>query len=150
MRRRAGPERPIGQFIGIGLRRRDQVRDRSKRRFGIDHDDVEGARDQRDGHEILMRIVRQLGVGAGIDRICERPHQQRVAIGLAGCDRLGPDDGPRPRLVLDDDGGAEILCHLLRQRPRNHIGTAARRKGNDDPDDLVGKESQGTISRKHR
>ena len=121
----------------IGLGRRDQVGDRFDRGLGIDHDDIERARHQRDGCKILVRIVRQFGVQAWIDRIGERAHQQRIAVGVADRDGLGSDDGPCPRLVLDHDVDAEIFGHLLRQGPRDHVGAAARRKGHDDLDDPV-------------
>ena len=148
MRRGAGAERTIGQFVGIGFRRRDQVSNRLNRRLGIDYDDIEGTRNQRDGREILVRVVGQFGIQAWIDRVGERPHQQRVAIRLAGCDGLGSDDGPRARFVLDNDRGAEILRHLLRQRARDHVGAAARRKRHHDPDDPVRIAGQSLVARK--
>ncbi len=145
MRRRARPKCPVGQFFRIGFRRCDEIRDRLKRRFGIDHDNIEGARNQPDRDKVLVRIVGQLRIEARIDRIGECSHQQRVAIRLAGCDGLGTDDRPRPRFVLDDHGSAEVLCHLLRQRPRNHVSAAARRKRHDDFDEPVGVTGQSTI-----
>jgi hypothetical protein len=41
MRRCTGAEGPIGHFVWIGFRRRDQVRNRLDRGLGIYHDDVE-------------------------------------------------------------------------------------------------------------
>ena len=137
MRRGAGAERAVGDLVGLGLRRRDQIGDGAKRRFWIDDDDVGRTRDQCDGRKILVRVERQFGVQARIDGMGKRPHQQRVAIAFGGRDRLRADNGARARLVFDDDAGAEILCHLLRQHAGNGVGAAARRKGNDDLDDAV-------------
>jgi hypothetical protein len=116
--------------------------------FGLTHDDIERARDQRDRRKILVRIVGQLRIQARIDRIGEGSHQQRVAIRIAGRDRLGADDGPGPRLVLDHDGDAEIPRHLLCQRARNHVGAAARRKRHHNPDDPVRIKRRGGAVRK--
>jgi hypothetical protein len=149
MRRGAGAIGTIREFIGLGLCRGDQVGDRLDRGSGIDHDDVEGARHQRHRCEIIVRVIGQFRLQARIDRIRERPHQQRVAVRRAGRDALGSDNGPRPRLVLDDDGGAEILCHLLRQRAGDHIGPAARRKRHHDLDDVVGVEGQSLATQQY-
>src|SRR5207237_9730007 len=75
---------------------------------------------------------------------------KRVAVRLAGRDRLGPDDGARPRLVLDNDGLAEIPGHLLRQRAGNHVGAAAGRKWHDDLDDTLGITRRCLVERKRR
>ena len=107
-------------------------------RFRIDHDDVECAGNQRHGRKIAMHIVWQSCDQARIDRAGKRSHQQRVAVRLAGHDRLRSDDGAGARLVLDDHAGTEILCHFLRQHPRDRIGATARRLRHHDPDDALG------------
>jgi hypothetical protein len=80
----------------------------------------------------------------------ERPHQQGVAISFGGSHRLRTDNSARARLVLDDDAGAEVLCHLLRQHAGNGVGAAARRKGNDDLDDAVRIGGKGGYAGKQR
>ncbi len=97
-----------------------------------------------------MGVVGQLGLQAWIDGVGERPHQQRIAVRRAGRDRLRSNDGPRARLVLDDDGDAEILRHLLRQRSRHHVGAAARRERDHDFDKALGIGREGLAAWKHR
>jgi hypothetical protein len=133
--RRAGAVGAVGQLVGLGPGGRDQILDRLDRGFRIDHDNAEGTRHQRDGREIAVLVVGQFGVKARIDRIGEGAHQERITIALTGRDRLRADDGARARLVLDDDGDAEVLCQLLCQRARHHIGAAARREWHHDLDD---------------
>src|SRR5262249_27262420 len=63
---------------------------------------------------------------------------QRVAVRLAFRDEVGADRAGGARLVLDDDGLAEPLAHLLPDQPRHEIDAAARRKADDDADGMGG------------
>ena len=149
MRRGARAIGAVGQLVRLRLGHRDQVGDRFDRGRRIDHHQVERARDQRHRGEILVRVIGQLRVEARIDGIRKRSHQQRVTVRLGGCDRLGADDGAGARLVLDNDAAAEILRHFLRQRARDHVGAAARRKWHHDLDDAFGESGKGVAGECH-
>src|SRR5262245_47395738 len=92
-------------------------------------------RDQRDRHEILERIVGKLAVKEWIhDQRAVYRQQQRVAVGTCFGDRLGADDGVRPRTIVDDDLLAQIFAHLLTDKPAEKISGPAGREGNDERD----------------
>jgi hypothetical protein len=138
MRRRAGAIGAVGELFRVRFRGSDQIGNRTELRLRIHHNDVVRARDQGDGSKILVQLVGQFGIETRIDGVGESAHQKRIAIGLAGCDRLRADDGARPRLVLDDDGLAEILFHLLRQCACDHVGAATRRERHHDAHEPLG------------
>jgi hypothetical protein len=81
----------------------------------------------------------------GLTALANVAHQQRVAVAFACRDRLRPDNGPCPRLVLDDHGRVEVFGHLLRQCPPHHVGAAAGRKRHHDLHDPLGIERRGGI-----
>ena len=104
------------------------------------HLDVGGQRgrhrgDQRDRHEVLERIVGQVGVEERVhhQRAVDR-QQQRVAVGLGLCDRLRADDGVGAGAVVDDDLLAELLAELQSDQPADEIRRPARRERHDQGD----------------
>ena len=114
----------------------DDVRQSAMRQIlAADHHVAELV-DQRDRHEILARIVGELGIQRRIERhVGEPADNQRVAIRLALACRLRADDGAGARLVLDDEGLPHPLRQRVRKLPPDQIVAAA---GTDRDDDFYG------------
>ena len=84
-----------------------------------------------DRHQVADEIEVELAVKRGIDRIARIGHQQGVAIGRRGGDRLGSDIGAASWPVLDDERLAESIRQPLADQAAGDIGGAARREGDD-------------------
>jgi len=125
----------IGQGARLRLGERDellQVLRRHVRR--VDHEDVRHLREQRDRHEILVDVVRQLREHVRIHRErADVADDDRVAVRLGARDLLHRDVACSARLVVDDHLLAERLRHLRRHRARDDLGAAARRERHDEP-----------------
>jgi hypothetical protein len=88
--------------------------------------------------EILVGVVGDSGVEAGIDDIGRGDDEQRIAVGLRMRCISDPDIAAGAGLVLDDDvagkGGAEIL----RENARHDVGGAGSRERHDHLDRPLG------------
>ncbi|MCY1224749.1 hypothetical protein D9M72_369200 [compost metagenome] len=139
VRRSAGALRGVVELAGPGPGGCDQVLHGLDGAVRLHHQHIGGAAHQHDGSECLLRIERQLPVQARIDRVGDRRHHQRVAVGRALGHRIGADDGAAARLVVDDDWLAQVLAHGDAHRPRQVVGAAARGERHHHADRLVGK-----------
>ena len=101
--------------------------------LGMDDHDVGHVADHGDGREGLVRVERHLGVEELVDRQdAGRGQQQRVAVGLGLGHDLRADIAAGARLVVDDDLLAQRLLQAGLDRPRQHVGDAARRERRHD------------------
>jgi hypothetical protein len=116
-----------------GLCSGDDVRQLAMRQIlAADHHVTEFV-DQRDRHEVLARVVRQLRIQRRIERHVGQPaDHKRVAIRLALARRLRADDGSGTGLVLDHEGLPHPLRQRVRKLPPDQIVTAARADRDDD------------------
>ena len=90
------------------------------------------------GREIFLRIERQFGVKARIDRErSDRAHQDRVAVGIGADHQLGRDVAGSTGAVVHDDLLAHHLAHFGRDRPGGAVGAAAGREAHDHADGFV-------------
>ena len=95
--------------------------------------------DLRDRREILHRIVRHLGVEAGIDRVGrDRRDQQRVAVRRGLRDLVGADIAARADLVLDEELLAEQFRELGGEDAPDDVGRPAGRERHHDANGPVG------------
>jgi hypothetical protein len=62
------------------------------------------------------------------------PDEECVAVGLRPGDDGRPDGATRSCTIVDDHLLANLLRQLRRERPRERIGTAARRERHDERD----------------
>ena len=105
----------------------------------VHHQHVRHAGDERDRHEVLDRVVRHLRIERRVDRLrADRSHQQRVAVGRRLGDEVGAEVAAGAGLVLDDEGLAEGLAELGRERARQDVGRAAGANGTTMRTGLVG------------
>jgi hypothetical protein len=103
------------------------------------HQHVRAAREQHHRRKGLLRIERELGDQAGIHRVGEGGHHQRVAVGSALGHEVAADDRAGARLVVHDHGLAQRLSHRDAERTGDRIRAAARRERNHQLHGLVGK-----------
>ncbi|GAC1330623.1 MAG: hypothetical protein NVSMB20_00350 [Bradyrhizobium sp.] len=108
-----------------------QLRQRPGRHRRVDHHDVGRNRNQRHGREILDRIVRHLGVEAGIDQEARADRHDGVAVGSHARDLAGRGVAARAADILDVELLAEAVGKFLRHHARDHVGRAAGRKPDD-------------------
>ena len=94
--------------------------------------------EQRDGFEVVDRLVGKLLVERSADRIGLRGKQQRVAVGWRLGDEVGADGRPGAGLVLDDDLLLQLLGQFLRDRAGRAVDGAAGRKRHDHLDRPAG------------
>ncbi len=92
------------------------------------------AREQRDRREVLHRVVGQLRVERGADRVRVRGEQQRVAVGRRFHHLGAAEHRALAGLVLHHHLLAELLRHLLRDHAHRAVGGAAGRIRHHHPD----------------
>jgi len=80
---------------------------------------------------LALRLAATAWVLAGTD-------PDRGAVGRGLGDRVGADIAARARAVLDHDLLAETGAELLRDDPRDDVGAAAGREGDDQADRPIG------------
>ena len=131
------------QLARIRARVADQVGDvldAGGLRLGrVHHQHVRHPGHHRDRRQVLERVEWHLRIERRIDRLrADRAHQQRVAVGRRLRDEVGAEVAAGTRLVVDDEGLAERLAELRRERARQDVGGAAGRERHDDADRLRG------------
>ena len=86
--------------------------------------------------ELHRPAVEPVHLGEAGDR--DDVDQDGVAVGLGGGRELGAHRAGGAGLGLDDDGLLEERLHHAGERPRHHVGGAARRKRIDEGDGAGG------------
>ena len=131
---RLGPGgRPEGQVAGFGAGGAEQIVERAVRRRAADHDDRRRRRHDADRLQARQRIVVELvQVRDDGERIVG--DQERVAVGPGADHVAGADHRSRPRTVLDDHGRSLHAADRIRHDTCDHVGAAAGRVRNHDPD----------------
>ncbi|MNT28644.1 hypothetical protein D3C72_1643470 [compost metagenome] len=122
---------------GVGLQVLDQVRHRADAVLvgegRIQFQDVRHGNHQRDRHEVLDRVVGQLGVHGLIDGVrADRAHQQGVAIGRGARGFRRADVAARARLVIHHHRLVPRLAQFGGHDARGDVCCAAGGKGHDD------------------
>ena len=100
----AGSDAGIGELQGAGilLRRRDHVLGCAVGQVLGGDQRVGNVEHERDRHEVVERIVRQLLIEPRIEHDIAQPaDEQRVAVGRRIDHGLGPDDGAGAGPILD-------------------------------------------------
>ncbi|MNQ84356.1 hypothetical protein D3C85_994820 [compost metagenome] len=101
--------------------------------LGVQLQDVGHRDDQGDRHEVLDRVVGQLGVDGLIDGVrADRAHQQGVAIGRGARGFRRADVAAGARLVVHHHGLVPALAQFGRHHARGDVGGAAGGEGHDD------------------
>ena len=111
----ARARRPECELVRTLFCKRDELFERFDRQGRVHDDYLRRKADHRDGHEILERIVGDLGLQHGIAHVAEAPEPQRVAIGGAF------------RHVLDTDVAACAPAIVYHHRdPQRFLGALCR------------------------
>ena len=112
----AEARRAVAQLARIGLDVGDQLLRRVRRHRRMHDQDVRRGGDEDDRHEILGRVVGQLGSQMRQDRLrAVEAHVERIAVGRGFRGRVGADQAAAAGAVLDHHRLA-LLAELGRKR----------------------------------
>jgi hypothetical protein len=136
--RRSHAGRGVGELVRIGLGVGDEIARALDRHLRIHHHHVGHDRHHADRREILVEVVGELRVSRLRDRVMDRSHEKRVAVGrrLRGFRRA--ERAARAAAVLDHDLLAPFFRQLRADHARQQIGRSARRERHDPADRLGG------------
>jgi hypothetical protein len=132
MRRRADAGTGKAVLAGIVPDELHQLRECLGGHLRVDHHDIRRDRDQRHRREILDRIIRHLGVEAGIDDEAGADGHDRVAVRGHACDLSSRNVAAGAADVLDEELMAEVVGKLLRHDAGDGIGRSAGGKADHD------------------
>ena len=132
MRRRSDAGTGKAVFAGIVPDELHQFRQRLGRHLRVDHHDIRRNRNQRHRREILDRIIRHLGVEAGVHDEAGADRHDGVAVRRHAGDLAGRGVAAGAADVLDEELLAEIVGKLLRHDAGDGIGRSAGGKADHD------------------
>ena len=113
----------------------DELLDVAGRKVGARHQHQVANRQLGDRHEVLDRVVGNLGIQALVQAV--RPvgcHQKGVAVSRAFGHKVGGDDFIGPRLVVHDEGLTPAVTQLLADGTHHHVGRTAGAVRHNDAD----------------
>ena len=135
---RAVARRRVQELARILLRVVDHLRHRFERQRRRDREQEVSARRQRDRLKVALDVVGQLRHHVAGDRErTDRPHAERIAVGLGLGGEVETDGQRAAGAVVDHDLLADLLGQLGTQDARDGVGRAAGGLRNDEPDRLV-------------
>ncbi|MNV61596.1 hypothetical protein D3C71_1541090 [compost metagenome] len=135
MARCARARRPHVDLVALPSDVGDQLLHIGGLDVGADHQHVRHRGQQRDGREVLDRVVRNARIQRRVDAMrAGGGQQQRVAVRRGRGHLLGGDGAVGAALVLDDDALAQRLARFRRDRARQDVRRAARRVRHDQRD----------------
>ena len=130
--------RCVVELAGAGFDIVDKLDDGFRRQRGGDAEEQRLARHACHRSEVGERVVGELAVEAGIDRVLRDPEQQGVAIGRGARDRVRSRHPARSRPVLDDDVLAKNAGQLRHGLARGYVGARSGGIGDHQLDGAVG------------
>jgi len=99
-------------------------------------------------HEILLRVVGQIGAQRRIDREMRGiGNEQRRAIGRRALDVFGGDDAGGAGAVVDHHRSTEVLGDRRRHQARDHVRRSARAERHHQAHRLALRERLGADQR---
>ena len=114
-----------GDVLRLALGGVDHVAERLEGRVGGNHQDQRGVGHEADRGEVLLRIVRQVGIEGRVDReVARLADDHVVAVGGRLGDEVDADVAAGARLVLDHDRLAECLGELGADHAGQDVGSA--------------------------
>ncbi len=115
--------------LGLG----DEFGERA-REIGLRQHQVRRRREQRNRHEILVRVVRHALVDQRIDDQHARGEEERVAIGPRPRRSAHRDISASAAAILDHDALADLLRKRIGHDAGQDVDRPGRRERNDDAD----------------
>ena len=135
----ARADRSVVELARLALRERDELRDAVGREPCPDPHHQRQAGQQRDRHEVLERVVRQVLDDRGVDRVRVPRKEQRVPVGHCLGHGIRRNRAGRARPVLDQHRLAKALRQLGLDDPRDRVAAAAGRERDQQRDGPGGK-----------
>jgi hypothetical protein len=89
--------------------------------------------DQTDRREILDRVIADIAEQARIRDVSRRDRNQRMTVRRCASGKLTRDVAPGAGTVVDDERLSQRIGKLLRDQPRNGIGSSAGRQPDKYP-----------------
>src|SRR6266536_4468108 len=121
----------------LGLRERDQFRDRGGGELRACHQHELGGDELRHRDEVAHDVEGERAIDGGADRRAVRVLQDGVTVGRRFRDGVGGDIAARPRTVLDDDRLAQRFGELGADHASERVDSAAGDEGDHDADRLA-------------
>ena len=122
LRRGADRRRRAVELVRIGAGERDEFLHRFRRQVGLDHEGIGRGGQFANPHEVLGRVIGDLVVERGVDRIGVGRQQDGVAVRVRARDGTHADIAAGAADVLDDEG----LAGRLLKRSRRRCGRQCR------------------------
>jgi hypothetical protein len=121
------------QAFGLAFGERDQLLQVIGRDRRMRHQQVGNDAEKRNRRQILGKVEIRFGL-CRIERVGDRRHEQRVAVGRGARHRIGCDHAAVARPVFDNEGLTETDFHPLADQPGKDIRGRARSKSDHDLD----------------
>ena len=128
---------PIGQSPRRAFGEGDKLRGGLRTDVWIDDQDQWIGVDQADGSEILERVVGQLFSRRRNGNRADAAEAERVSVRRRLRDGVGAQQTSSADAIFDNHVGTESFLHVGRGDTADHVGVAARRERNDQPDEPV-------------
>jgi hypothetical protein len=135
---RAGTAGRVVEPARLSLGERNEIGNAGDRQRRAHHQHVLHHCDERDGLEILDRIIAELGGDDRSKRMGgDRSRQQSIAVGRRACDRLRADLAAGAAAIVDHDRRAENGGHFGSDDAHDRIIRSTRRVRRDQPDGTI-------------
>jgi hypothetical protein len=109
-----------------------------RRHVGVHDEQIRHLGEQRDGHEILVHVVRLVRKDVGVHRQrADVAHDDGVSIGCGLGHVLHRRNAGAAALVVDEHGLPQLLGQFVGHRARDDLRRATRRERHDEADRLA-------------
>ena len=126
----------VAKLSGAALRfgQREEFVEALDAELGVDDEQLRPADQQRHRREVAAGVVRRVAEDVRVGDETVEHRQQRVAVGRRLGHGVGADDAAGAGAIVDDYRLAEHFRELRRDRARDDVGDAARRRRHDHAD----------------
>src|SRR3990167_2533520 len=130
--RRSVSWRPVVQLPRTRFCERDEILYGTRRQRRVHHQDIGKGRKSGDRCEILYRIIGQLRLHVGVDRMRSVISlEYGVPVGCGARGELGAHDRSSPRPIINHEPNTRGFCNLLGDRAGYQVCAAAGWEGNN-------------------
>src|SRR5262245_38949286 len=131
MARTSNAGRGHADLSWVRLRIGDELGNAFGRHRWSDHHHAWFTANARDWCDVAEEIEIELFIEGRVNRVGRADQEERVAVRGGANDRLSANIAARARPVLDDEWLTETLGKPLTHQARSHVGSATRRKADN-------------------